>query len=457
MDGIELFIEKNPDRPRYAQIILELGGREVGPFEAGLGLCVGHLLESCTHTDVDELPPEQRRARAVLAVRAMIATFAHSTPLVRTKGIEMAEASPPAIQDILNEGQFPSNRWIEWVDVFLWEVVLELRRHKDSTISLHVSYLTALLFHRAVTDVAYRIQEKDVQITAPADWNLRKLLAVLKRSGDERVELYELAVAVLLLPRGDKRPRGYEINYSLPDGYEEPKKARDKKLERVIAVSVKKARGEEIDGETEPVALVSPETLRGEALLVALSFLINDIPTGVDIEHSDVLSRVILAIVPGKGLTLEGTSPKLQQDFIDALDKHHRASPVIKRSRSVSATTAVGDAEGARVTSPSIFHLTVAMDRLITIIELIDHPDLLEKASELKKHAEDLKPQVLEPSMFKQEKLRQSAATDRPGGKDGLKKSTSQLGDPLRPPSLQKSASKHGSTLAVPGQSSGGD
>ncbi|THH27591.1 hypothetical protein EUX98_g6610 [Antrodiella citrinella] len=363
VDGIEVFIERSPDKKKYAKIVLELGGTNVGTFSAGLGVCVGHLLESCTHAGSEALPLEHRRARAVSAVRAMATVFAHTESQERITPISVAEGAPLFIRQILEEGELPSLRWIEWVDIDLWEIIVNLRKDDDQVIALHASYLFSLLLHRALIDVAARLDSKEVQICAPPGWNLRTLLSALQHAGDERLELYELAIAVLLIPHLDKRATGITVNYSLPEGAQNFVK-KGKKKGRPILVTLELETEESSDSEVVAGTNVSPSTFHNEATLLALSNLLNQIPTHTSLSHPEILSKIIHVIA--KDGTAAGTSGQLQSDFISALEKHHVASTLDLDTAS--------QINPAHITARSVFHFKDALDDLIPLIESVDDP-----------------------------------------------------------------------------------
>lgn len=379
VDGIELFVEKtSDDKRRYARIILELGGENVGPFGAGLGLCVGYLLETCTHTGSDELPLEHRRARVTSAVRAMISVFSHSGSEERTQGITISDTAPLAIWEILQDGDryLPSTRWIEWVDVFLWEVIISLRDDNDQEIALYVSYLTTLLVHRAFLDIAFRLESGEIEIVAPGHWDLPTLLAALKSGGDERPELYELAVAIMLIPHLQERPSGITSRYELPAAAtpEEQRSRQKKNRWRPLKVTLS---SEELDqhGVPVPSVPVSSETFRNESTLLALTSLLDQTPIDTSLLQSNLLPRVFRSICQDG--SAKGTSVKLQRNLVLSLERHRLESCSNPDVRATGPTVTKYDP------SRSAFRFSHVLNGIVEIVDTMQDAQSLSAAQDI--------------------------------------------------------------------------
>ncbi|TCD63791.1 hypothetical protein EIP91_004942 [Steccherinum ochraceum] len=377
VDGIEVFIEQCLNKPQYAKMVLELGGHDVGTFSAGLGLCIGHLLESCAHSGSEELPLEHRRSRTVSTTRALISIFTHTGSAERIQPIGVANMTPTIVKTILEEDDLPSTRWIEWIDISLWETIASLQHDSDPTIAHHTAYLSCLILHRALSDVAFRIETREVEIYAPENWFITDILSAIQHGGDERLELYELAVTIMLLPHLDERPAGYVVSYTLPEA-KPPVSGKKERAGRPIRVSFSKDKTQGGDGvdETEAkLVLVTHDTFKNEATLLALATLLDHVSAGAPVTHADVLARVLSAIA--KGSNAKNTHAQLQHDLIQVIQQHH-TTPGHSRHAGGSSTSL--RALTTRSTVPNIFHLKEAVDDLVSLVETMEEPECLQDA-----------------------------------------------------------------------------
>ena len=455
VDGIQLFVEKTAEgeKETYANIILELGGRNVGAFGAGLGHCVGHLLETCTHVGSVELEADHRRVRALSASRAMVSIFCYCTSTKRTEDITISDTAPDVMREIFydydNDRALPCTRWADWLDVFIWTPILGLREDPDPTIKQHISYLTTLLSFCALSDVATRMHTRDLEIFAPA-WDIRTLLAALKQGGEaERAELYELAVAFLLVPNLEEPTEPVTGVYDLPEHIKLDKK-KQKKPGRAIKVVLNSAS-----------SAVNYETFRNEAMLLALTTLIDQIPTGTSIDHSDTLSRIIPTIInntrdgdgkPTSG-TAKGTSAASQRAFVAAVDRHRVAALATRAGSAPTVTVTAPRDDGitgpSRKTVHSVFHIPSAIDDIVKILESVDDADSLTTVGTITSFIRATQPKVQ--VMFqKQIQQRASMATDRASRGGGMTRSTSRLPGAESVPHLPStSAHQSSSHLAI--------
>ncbi|TCD63785.1 hypothetical protein EIP91_004936 [Steccherinum ochraceum] len=411
--GIEVFIEHSAHRAEYAKAILELGGNPAGASSAGLGSSIRHFLQSCTSEGskaVDSPPADQRQSRATASLRSLISIFSHTSPEDRivvppTTPVHapsafkriLQKATQLLMKDVLPDllvveepeapRQHPTTRWLEWIDIRLCETITSLRSDKDTTIAFHSTCLSAVLLHRSLFDVAARIESGEVQIFAPSKWSIPTLLAALHSAEEERPELYELTVAISLLHDQGEKPVDYSVVYTLPNGWEvSPSLEHAGKAQRPIRVTIIDTSG---DSKSMPLPAT---TLRNEALLLASTALLNEVPVGAPIPQSDILAKIIATIT--KGGNAEATSSQTRHDFLGTLERHRKAS--------LSVDAALGSSARARLhrrSAKSVFHLRGAVDGLAGIVQsVMDHePDASEKARQILGHIKRRRPRAPAP------------------------------------------------------------
>lgn len=407
--GIEVFIEHSAYRGEYAKMILELGGNPAGASSAGLGSSIRHFLQSCTSEGskaVDPPPPDQRQTRAMASMRSLISIFSHTSPEDRTVVPPTAVHAPSAFEKIMQKEmqllsrdgvlpelqvaedaprQRPTTRWLEWIDIRLCETIMGLRSDKDAAIAFHATCLSSMLLHRCLFDVAARIESGEVQIYAPSNWSIPTLLAALHAAEDERPELYEFTVAISLLHDQSEKPDGYSTVYTLPHGWDtSPNRKHPGLAQRPIRVSIVSTSGDSIP--------LPATTLRNEALLLASTALLNEVPIGVAIPQSDILAKIIATIT--KSGNAEATSSHTRHEFLGTLERHRKASLSLDAAPEAQAHT-----RSRRRSAKSVFHLTEAVDGLAAIVQsVMDHePDSSEKAQQILGHIKRKRPRAPAP------------------------------------------------------------
>ncbi|KAH8104754.1 hypothetical protein BXZ70DRAFT_614468 [Cristinia sonorae] len=323
LEGIEPFIDRAPKPAEAAAYILQLGGEEIGSFMTEFGAFVGILLHACSLPS--DTPLEARQSRSLACTRAMIAIFTHTSPKDR-----VADTLLPLTgifdwmprQSIISTTKIPI-RWEQWASRSMLYGLNYLRGDPEPSVRFYSHCLTALLFHRSLIDVAYRMEIGEVGLHVPPHWDLRAFLPA--STGIHRDELFELIVAVSLAQGvASPKPRNVSVSYDLePAPWQWSWKSRP--------IEVVYFEKEENGAEFRPAIVpMRAAKLRNEATLFALSFLLEHV-YGTALEpslaHLDLLHRTIAAI------TFDGsageTSTGMQESFLRLLMKIYKPQDVV--------------------------------------------------------------------------------------------------------------------------------
>ena len=408
IEGIEPFVDhlgNNHELP--AKFVLELGGKTVGSFYTGFGQFVGMLLHSSSvHADV---PLEARQSRATSCTRALIAVLAYTKSEARIADTFLSITGWLTwipTQKLLLPTYVPI-RWRWWAPKVTLHGIRNLRNDPDPVLSFLSHCLAAVVIHRSLVDIAFRIQQGEVIIQTPVDWDVQ---AILKASrAIQGAELFELLVAVSLTqpPLEDENDEDDEDNedrssivepiYGVPPGQWSWKS-------RPISVTfaLPTTDGTSDSEADEKIASFRASRLRNEATLFTVHTLLEHVSKSslsASLSHYDLLRRTVSALLQdGSGAE---ASAEMQLDFLGLLSDIYSDDDAEADGAESQRDVEVASIADSAPPSPKIRSLlrrTEIMDLLLPFVKTLDSAQCLSLMEDVQSRLRFPRPPTTEPS-----------------------------------------------------------